>query len=632
MGEACCVHGPEGPPGRPRAAPLEEPGGPAGARGARGAAAAAAGGGARGPLGLRCEGNLGGPGEAGRCPGGGELQLAWGSGGIQGAAAPFKIAWQPAPAGPGASAGARGPGGEGGGEGGGGGGGVAGERGGAGQEGPEWEAERPGTPLLAVVDEEGFCSLVDPGKLPAPWEGGAGRARGADGNRGLGAVRQQWLAHNNAIFDVCWLGRGRLATAAGDHTVAVWDVERGGREPRCSASLRGHTLTVKSLAVPQPAASSGNGCHGEGFILASGARDGTVRLWDLRAPGSVSVDNRVPGRRLHGGTQRVFEDEADQAPLPDGGEVLSPVSVMQSGKWGRNWWRGRHRGPMQFSITSVAFAGKNLLAAAMDRTGGIRLWDLRSSRILGDLPQTPAPGQATSHESSGVTSIAADPSGSGLLLSSVFNGPVLLYDPALSLSGPVRHFEGPCINSFFIRAGFSPDGSHVVCGDGGPKEARNGRQNYFAYVWETNGGPEAVTKLVGHTKEVSDVAWTRDAAGRDLLATCSDDSTLRVHVSPPPGPRDWRAECQGTPFAAAAARRRRGWFPNPSPSLGPSDVQRGDPSPPGDAQRQPPASRVGQERCPAASGLPPLRLLQGDQGAGREPRATLDQWLGQRSA
>merc|ERR1711884_668854 len=70
--------------------------------------------------------------------------------------------------------------------------------------------------------------------------------------------------------------------------------------------------------------------------------------------------------------------------LPDGGEVLSPVSVMQSGKWGRNWWRGRHRGPMQFSITSVAFAGKNLLAAAMDRTGGIRLWDLRSSRILGD--------------------------------------------------------------------------------------------------------------------------------------------------------------------------------------------------------------------------------------------------------
>ena len=33
MGEACCVHGPEGPPGRPRAAPLEEPGGPAGARG-----------------------------------------------------------------------------------------------------------------------------------------------------------------------------------------------------------------------------------------------------------------------------------------------------------------------------------------------------------------------------------------------------------------------------------------------------------------------------------------------------------------------------------------------------------------------------------------------------------------------
>uniref|UniRef100_A0A453H576 Uncharacterized protein n=1 Tax=Aegilops tauschii subsp. strangulata TaxID=200361 RepID=A0A453H576_AEGTS len=54
-----------------------------------------------------------------------------------------------------------------------------------------------------------------------------------------------WVAHNNAIFDVCWIKEGsQLLTASGDQTVKIWSVEN----KKCLGVLSGHTGSVKSLS------------------------------------------------------------------------------------------------------------------------------------------------------------------------------------------------------------------------------------------------------------------------------------------------------------------------------------------------------------------------------------------------
>ena len=534
------------------------------------------------PRTLRCAGR-----EVG---GGGELRIAWGTSGYAASegqgTAPFKIAFQPLAGPAGVSGGV-----------------VAGAGGGGGA----WEPARPGVPLLAVVDEEGYATLVDPGALPAPWEG-----RG-DGDWGADAVRHQWLAHENAVFDVCWVGPGRLATASGDHSLRVWDAERGGDVP--TLELRGHALSVKSVAALPTSADRGNGSPGEGFLLASGGRDGTVRLWDLRCghrtsapPGPRQVPltrnpTDVPLNFASNSTRTLTTYHPNQTPSDT--EAIAPVAKLEAGKL---WPGRRRRGAHMVSFTSVAFAGRNLVAAGGDRMGGVHLWDLRalgsaadSGRLLGTLPQAPPPGDSRSgyrdFASNGVTSVAVDPSGSGRLLSCVYNGPLLLYDPVRSLDGPVRMFTGHQASSFFVRATFSPDGRHVASGDAGP--------HYAVHVWETQGS--RAIHLRGHTKECSDVAWVRDAMGGELLASCGDDSTVRVWAAPPrgpPSPLDWQEQCQGTPLAAARRRPRR--------------------TPPAAAQREDPPGNRGilhSSRRLSGTRMAPHRLFEAQGPGSASPEA-----------
>ena len=54
----------------------------------------------------------------------------------------------------------------------------------------------------------------------------------------------QWMAHNNAIFDVAWCaGDRQLVTASGDQKARLWDVE----QQRHLQSLRGHSGSVFGL-------------------------------------------------------------------------------------------------------------------------------------------------------------------------------------------------------------------------------------------------------------------------------------------------------------------------------------------------------------------------------------------------
>lgn len=82
--------------------------------------------------------------------------------------------------------------------------------------------------------------------------------------------------HNNGVFDVQWnAGDDKLATGSADQLVQISDVASGS----VTTTLRGHTSTVKAVRW-DPTNSS---------LLATGGKDGSIHLWDLRVGTDASA-------------------------------------------------------------------------------------------------------------------------------------------------------------------------------------------------------------------------------------------------------------------------------------------------------------------------------------------------------
>lgn len=107
-------------------------------------------------------------------------------------------------------------------------------------------------------------------------------------------------AHCNAIFDVAWMpGELKLVTASGDHTARLWDVS--GSEIKQIDYFHAHTRSVKtavfryqdqgillifnvfckvSKVIPEIKIGFKNNILA---VFATGARDGSIMVWDIRA-------------------------------------------------------------------------------------------------------------------------------------------------------------------------------------------------------------------------------------------------------------------------------------------------------------------------------------------------------------
>eukprot|EP01018_Ginkgo_biloba_P036131 Gb_09523 [translate_table: standard] len=129
-----------------------------------------------------------------------------------------------------------------------------------------------GSHMLAVSDEEGYMSLFNTRRrLPSSLTC----------EQNTGDVRTElWRAHNNAIFDICWIRDDtRILSASGDQTafplqIRLWDVQaRAGL-----GVMKGHTGSVKSLCS--------HPVHPDLFV--SGSRDGSVAFWDVRSNSTSS--------------------------------------------------------------------------------------------------------------------------------------------------------------------------------------------------------------------------------------------------------------------------------------------------------------------------------------------------------
>ncbi|BDA42072.1 probable denticleless protein homolog at N-terminal half [Coccomyxa sp. Obi] len=349
---------------------------------------------------------------------------------------------------------------------------------------------------IAIGDEEGNVSIVDgTAELPeaiAPSEPGARRPTA------------QWVAHHNAIFDLAWFQNDeRMLTGSGDQCVHLWDTASA----RGVGQFRGHNGSVKSVC---PHASNP-------YVFASGARDGAMMVWDVRCPAIMCSRSNT----------------AYQAPVLAVQDAHKDVIGLKGAKS-----RRRKYGPLEtkHTVTSVVFLhSDNMLATSGDRDDVVKFWDMRrimeptlhlalpkhlpKSEFL--LPTEAAecvartPSQNLGKRQHGVTCLALSPQGTRLLVS-CNSATHHMYDTLRPEAQPIASFSGHVNGSFYIRACFSPDGSHIL----------SGSSDHRAYIWSVDEPNRAAIVLDGGAGEVTGVAWCPTDLGH--ITTCHDHAAISV--------------------------------------------------------------------------------------------------------
>ena len=366
---------------------------------------------------------------------------------------------------------------------------------------------QPGTQTVAVGDEEGYVTLVD---------------TTLSCNNGSNATH--YMCHNNAIFDLAWVpGHAQLLTASGDQTIRLSDVATQA-EVRC---FRGHRASVKAISTL------------DANTFASGGREGDICVWDDR-----------------------LAEPRPSLVVSNAHEVAPPGGKRKRGT-------GVSAGVQ--SVSCVCFLDDAKLASAGASDGAIKIWDLRmlasgSSKAAGSSSgksRVPAPIHVISPPVAdrarprGITALAVDPTGCRLLAMAAKSSVIYMYDtrfaaaasPAVGSSSGVSgssecvaQFSAHCVDSFYVKAAFSPDGRHIV----------SGSSDAGVYVWETARPNAPPVVLWGHTTEVTTVAWC--PSDFTTLVSASDDAEMRVwHVDRENGPASQRmAELRLTPTPAWA--------------------------------------------------------------------------------
>ncbi|KAG8835383.1 POC1 centriolar protein A [Serendipita sp. 400] len=248
---------------------------------------------------------------------------------------------------------------------------------------------------------------------------------------------RRWTGHTGSVTSIAFSPDGYcIASGSTDKTIRLWDAETG---QILGEPLRGHNSTIFSVAFSP-----------DGRQIASGSWDETIRLWDAETGQTV-------GEPLRGHSSRVMS----VAFSPDGHQLVSGSCDMTIRLWDTETGqmigeplRGHSR-----EIRSVAFSpdGHRLVSGSDDKT--IQMWDVESGQAIGE------PLQGHSKPISSVT--------------------------------------------------FSPDGCFIA----------SGSEDKTIRIWNAITGQAVGEPLQAHNDKVRSVAFAPD--GR-RIASCSYDKTIQL--------------------------------------------------------------------------------------------------------
>ncbi|KAG0229372.1 hypothetical protein BGW42_001625 [Actinomortierella wolfii] len=158
--------------------------------------------------------------------------------------------------------------------------------------------------------------------------------------------------HNATIVELQWSRNGDMIfTASADKTCGVFDVETGERIKK----FKGHTSFVNSCSPARRGVE----------LLASGADDGSVKIWDLRAKDAVeSFDSRYQITAVS------FSEAGD---LVFAGGIDNKVAAWDMRKKAISYSLVGHMDTI--SGMQLSPDGNQLLTNAMDNT--VRVWDVK---------------------------------------------------------------------------------------------------------------------------------------------------------------------------------------------------------------------------------------------------------------
>lgn len=299
---------------------------------------------------------------------------------------------------------------------------------------------------------------------------------------------------SRAIETLCFSSDGRLLASSSGTTVEIWAVDSG-RNLGTLAQSEG--ISVRALVF-----------HPQGYRLAGGCDDGTVRYWDLtETPSQAELLCTFDGHKLGVTALAMSADGTYLASSSDD----KTVRLWQLATGTCKQTLCGHR----TGVSSVAFSpdGDVLASGSLDCT--IQLWNTRGQSIY-----------SYRGRGSGTWGIAFDRTGD--LLAASRQDRADLWEASTG----DRQRELSAKQARLTAIDFSPDGQHVASGsfDGAIR------------IWETDSG-RSLESLRGQRERILSLAFSPN---NQWLASSSEDTTVALW--------NWQDRCQHQLYEACDRR------------------------------------------------------------------------------